>query len=283
MRNLIKLIVKNKFFFLFFILQVFSLSLYFSFNPFPRASFLNSSSLISGKMYQFQDNVDDYFDLRSQNEMLLNENRTLREKLSSSYIKLSENFSIFNDTVFKQQYHYLPAKVINVTTNRRVNFVTINVGEKDGVELNMGVISDKGIVGVVQNVSKHFSTVRTVLDKSNYSFSPYVTLENSGYNGPISWKGVNDVHHVKIEDIAQHVNVTIGEKVFSRSETGLFPEGVLVGEVDSLYDEPGNNFHDIYVKLATDFKSISYVYVIKNILKEEQKNIEEEFINSTKK
>ncbi len=200
-----------------------------------------------------------------------------------SHIKLSEEFSIFNDTIYKQQYHYLPAKVINVTTNKRVNFVTINVGKKDGVELNMGVVSDKGIVGVVQNVSKNFSTVRTVLDKSNYSFSPYVTLQKSKYNGPISWKGVEDVYHVKVEDIAQHVHVSIGENVFSRSETGLFPKGVLVGKVDSLYDEPGNNFHEIYVKLATDFKSLSYVYVIKNVLKAEQKKIEDEFIKSTKK
>ena len=215
--------------------------------------------------------------------MLLIENAKLKENLRSSYVKLSEEFSIFNDTIFKQQYHYLPAKVINVSTNKRVNFVTINVGKKDGVALNMGVISDKGIVGVVHNVSKNFSTVRTVLDKSNYSFSPYVRLENSGYNGPISWKGIQDVGHVKIEDIAQHVNITIGENVYSRSETGLFPKGVFVGQVDSLYDEPGNNFHEIYVKLATDFKSLSYVYVIKNVLKPEQLNLENVFIKTTKK
>lgn len=283
MRNLIKLIINNKFFFLFFILQVFSLFLYFSFNPFPRASFLNSSSAISGSIYDVQNGVDDYFNLKTQNEQLLKENALLKEQMMSSFIKLSENFSVINDTLLKQKYHYLQAQVINITLNKRVNFITVNVGSKDGVELNMGVVSDKGIVGVVHNVSNNFSTIRTLLDKSKYNFSPYVTLEKSKYNGPVSWKGINDVYHVGIEDIAQHVKVEKGEKVFSRSETGLFPAGLLVGEVDSVYDEPGNNFHEIYVKLATDFKSLSYVYIIKNVLKDEQLKLEEEFIQTTKK
>ena len=80
----------------------------------------------------------------------------------------------------EQQYEYIPGIIINSSCNKRNNFFTLNIGKKQGVKRGMGVFSDNGIVGVIHNVSDHYSVIKSVLTQS---INVDVIIESSGAFG----------------------------------------------------------------------------------------------------
>ena len=169
MRNLVAFLRRFQVFLLFVLMQVFALYTYFSYLNFPRAQYLTSASRVNGAILSVRNDLTKHFALSENNTSLQNENVRLRVELDAMKQKLSEleNAPVkITDSVFNQQYTYLPATVINSTYTKANNFFTLNVGSLQGIKRNMGVFSDKGILGVIHSVSKNFSVVKSVLTEN---------------------------------------------------------------------------------------------------------------------
>ena len=169
----------------------------------------------------------------------------------------------------------MTAKVINNSTNRRNNYLTLNKGSKQGVKPEMGVICSDGIVGIVKDVSEHYCSVISFLHKDS-RFS--ARIKKNGYIGSMVWNGYDETHGT-LNDIAKHVKVSKGDTIVTSSYSAIFPDGVFIGIVDEVTSTGGNNFQDITVKLSTPFGKLSYVYIISNLYKDEQKALEEPLKN----
>jgi rod shape-determining protein MreC len=167
MRNLLIFITKYNAFFLFLIFFVASLVIYIKYNSFPKASFINSTNKVTSEFYAHADELKGYLSLRQVNDQLARENAELRNQLRSSKYADSVAKHVVNDTIYKQQYEYIEAKVINNSVNKRNNYLTINRGSKDGIGKGMGVITGAGIVGKVVLVGEHVSIVQSLLHKDS--------------------------------------------------------------------------------------------------------------------
>ncbi len=179
-----------------------------------------------------------------------------------------------NDSL--RQYFYTPATVINNTIYRKFNYLTINKGSRHGVLPDMAVISADGIVGVVQNTSKNYATVISVL---NTKLGISARLKNSEFYGSIKWDGLN-YRKVVLNEIPNHAIIQLGDSVVTSGYSIIFPEGVMIGTIsDFAEDKEGSNFYDIKLKLSTDMKKLNHVFVIGNFLKDEQKELEKAIIN----
>ena len=165
MRNLLVFISKYNAFFLFVIFEVCSLVIYIKYNAFQKASFINSSNEVIGNFYSHVDDFYSYLSLREVNDNLARENARLHNQLKSSFYADTVTKHRVSDTVYKQQYEYIVAKVINNSVNRTNNYLTINRGSKQGIEKYMGVISNLGVVGKVVFVSDHYSVIQSLLNK----------------------------------------------------------------------------------------------------------------------
>src|SRR6202012_2206124 len=166
MRNLLIFITKYNAFFLFLIFEVSSLVIYIKYNSFQKASFISSTNQVTGTLYAQMNDVYGYLSLREVNDSLARENAKLRNQLKSSfYIDTIAKHKV-NDTVFKQQYEYIAAKVINNSTDHPYNYITINRGSTDGIAVGMGIICSSGVVGKVINVSQHMAIVQSMLNRS---------------------------------------------------------------------------------------------------------------------
>ena len=110
MRNLVLLIWKNYFFFLFLLLEALCISLIVQNNNFQRASFINSSNAISANLLQISAGVSEYFNLRNTNDQLVKENAELRLHLmeSISAVKNDQDSlqTSFQDPIKKTVYVY---------------------------------------------------------------------------------------------------------------------------------------------------------------------------------
>lgn len=275
MRNLFLFLWKYNFFIFFLLIETLCGYIIVQNNNFKRTTFINSANAIAAKTNILVSAVTDYINLRATNDALSRENASLKTLLPDVFYVDSALKHISSDTILKQQYAFMTAKVINNSTNRRNNYLTLNKGSKQGIKPEMGVMCSDGIVGIVKDVSDHYSSVISFLHKDSRISA---RIRKNGYLGSMVWNGYDETYGT-LNDIAKHVNVAIGDTIVTSSYSAIFPEGVLIGTVDEVSSTGGNNFQNISVKLSTPFGRLSYVYVISNLFKDEQKTLEEPLKN----
>ncbi len=271
MKNVLIFIWRYYFFFLFLILEGFSVGLLVDNNEYHESGYYSKLSEQTARIQDGYDQFFEYFRLKSINQQLAYENSGLRSDLKQSYFlyKKADQITV-NDTVYRQQYVYIPAKAINNSTGKRNNFITLNRGLLHGIKPDMAVVNGEGIVGIVKDVSPNFSSVISFLNKK---CSISAKIKNGDYFGTCYWEGGNP-KEAMLNDIPSHAEVHIGDTIITSSYSKLFPEGITVGIIQSFDLKPGNNFYDIKIRLNTNFQRVTYVYVVRNMMKAEQENLE---------
>jgi len=270
MRNFIQFLVKYHIFLFFLVLQVLCFWLIFRNNTFHEASFVNSSNRVVGTLLTYKSNLSVYIELQRVNDELSAENEELRNMLTGTFVNVNDQFVMINDTLRERKYRYKSAQVINSSINKQLNYLTINKGLQEGLSQGMGVINTNGLVGVVKDVSEHFSTVIPII---NLSFTASAELERTGSFGLLRWDGKNH-RYAMLNDIPGHVDVRKGDTLVTRSASGIYPRGIQIGTVAKVEQKDGSNFHQIRVLLNNDFGRLRYVYIVDNLLRAEQELIE---------
>lgn len=270
MRNLFIFISRYSAFFLFLIFEVSSLVILVKYNSFQKASFINSSSELTGTIYERVDEITRYLNLGQTNTRLAEENARLRSQLKSSFYNTKIADSTVSDTSYKQQYTYIEAQVINNSISRSNNYLTLNRGSDQGIAKGMGVICPTGVVGKVVNVTKHFSTVQSLLHKD---FRVSGLLVTSNAFGSVKWGDDLNPYSAILSDVPNIAKPKVGEQVVT-SEYSLFPMGISIGKISKIGVKGGTNFINFEILLSTDFARLQQVYVVKNKLQQEQQTLE---------
>jgi len=270
MRNLLSFIWKNNFILLFLLLELISAGLIVQNNRFHKASFLNSANSLSGGILQWQSNLTGYLGLKEENETLLQENERLHSQSILAFTKYTKKEFIHNDTIYNQRYTYLNAEVINNSIFRRNNYLTLNKGYAQGVGPEMGVVSSNGVVGMVKDVSEYFCTVLSVLHKNSRTSA---RIKGQEYFGSLIWDGM-DFKYGTLTEIPSHVILTKGSLITTSGYSAVFPDGIPIAKIVDYEVLPGDNSYTIRVKFTEDYSNLSHVYVIRNLLREEQVNLE---------
>jgi len=271
MRNLILLFVKYGNIFLFIFLEIICLSLVARYNVSQNEIFVNSSNIFSGKLYGGVNNLRQYFNLSAVSDSLANENARLRKLLYNTEVgEITRRDSLLSqDSTL--QYSYITAKVINNSINLNNNKITIDKGGLAGIQKRMGVIDANGVVGIVKEVNDNFAVVLSILHRS---VRISAAIKNKGYFGSIQWNG-NDPTRLDLVDVSRHANIAMGDTIVTSGYSTKFPPNITLGVIDTFWLKQGNDSYAIEVKLNNDISKLQYVYIIDNLLAEEQKAIEE--------
>lgn len=271
MRNLLIFISKYNAFFLFVIFEIAAIVIYIKYNSFQKATFINSTNQVTGNLYSRIDEFKGYLTLREVNDSLAKENARLRDRLKTSFYVDTVAKGKITDTVYKQQYEYITAKVINNSVNRPNNIITINAGSDAGIKKGMGVINDKGVVGKVLQVSPHFSVIQSLLHSETVISA---MLANSRQIGSFSWGVGLNPHRGLLYDITNDASPKVGELVVT-SDRSLYPTGIAIGKLLNLRAKNAKgSFLSMDVALAVDFTKLEYVYVVINEFATEQTGLE---------
>ncbi len=270
MRNLILLIKQFHSFFIFLLLELVCLIIVFKNNNYQQSSYINSSRNVSGTFYSQKAKLTDFINLTEVNDSLMKENAALRKELG-----ITMDVNPLKDSTFSKEIHvdsslqtahytYIPAKVLNNTIDQTINYITLNVGSKQGIKKNMAVISANGIVGRISHVSENYSVALSFLsDRFNVS-----SMVSDGTVGKLSWDG-KDPDYGILSGIPQSVKLKPRDSVFT-SGFGNFPEKILVGKAAQVLN--GTSYK---IFLSTNFRKLHFVYVIAEEIDLERKKIED--------
>ncbi|MFT5581182.1 MAG: rod shape-determining protein MreC [Psychromonas sp.] len=270
MRKLFAFFRRFRIFLLFGVLQFIALSTYFTSLSFPSSQYFTTANSIAGAFWGVQNSVERFFHLNETNSKLLAANERLRNRLPENYIQIDNKQFSIKDTIYNRQYEYMPSTVINSTYSKSNNFLTLNIGSIQGVKRGMGVYCDQGIVGIVHKVSPHYSTVKTLLSKN---INIDVLINDIGAFGLLKWE-THNARFGNIAGISNDLPIDLWSKVITRGGGGIFPRGLDVGKVFSLEGIEGKAQWNVKIKFSTNFRTLQKVYVIKNLLQEEQTQLE---------
>lgn len=275
MKNLIQFFIRYSIFFLFLLLETTAFLLIVHNTGFQRIVFLSSANSVAARMYQSSESIFDFFKLKQANMKLNEENADLRNRIVGLQNELIRIRNMQNDTAYipaENDLQYIPAKIINNSTNKYKNYITINKGERDGVAPGMGVIATAGVVGIVKTVSDKFAVVIPIL---NPEISINSKFKSNNYIGPVEWQG-KDYRFANLMDIARHVHVDKGDTIVTSGLTSTFPEGIPVGTIEEFNLGENDAYYTIQIRLAVNFRTLSYVRVIRNNNRTEWENVEQE-------
>jgi rod shape-determining protein MreC len=268
MQQIIYFIKKFRYFLLFVFLELIAFNFILQHHSFHRSKFVSSANSLSGNLYEKVNNISEFFLLKEENKRLNEENtrllNLLEKSIDSSYVSV-----LVDDTQFGQKYKYRSAKVINNNFTKRNNYLTIDKGLKDSVFQDMGVINNKGIIGVIKNTSNRFATVLSILN--GYS-KINIRLKNSAHFGTLVWDG-KDYNTMQITDIPRQAILSKGDTIITGGKSAIFPEGIPVGVIKD-FRFSNNKYEQIHVQLFNDMSAIGHVQVIQNLLKKEQVELE---------
>jgi len=268
-QQIIFFFIRNKNFLLFSILFVISLALTIQSHSFHTTRFTSSANFLSGGVYSAKSNVTGYFGLKIENQELIDENTHLRSLLAK-YSAIPKEIKLdSSDTSAK--YIFVSAMVINNNYSKTKNLLTIKKGSIDGIGIDMGVITSNGIVGIVNNVSKNYATVQSIL---NTNSQINARIKNSDHFGSLVWNTKNP-NVVQLTEVNRLAPVKIGDSIITDGKSTIFPEGIPIGTIQS-FELGENDSYNLDIQLFNDMTSLKHVYIIENTEAEEIKMLEKE-------
>lgn len=274
MRNLLEFLAKYNHWFVFLILEVVSMVLLFQYNSYQGSAWFSSANAVTGKLYEWDANVETFFSLTMVNQELTQRNAYLEQevqKLSDSLVSVTKDSSIYHRDQFAllRNYRLIPAKVVANSVDKPGNLMTIDKGSADGIHKDMGVISGTGVVGIVYLVAEHYAIVIPVLNtKSNIS----CMIQNRGYFGYLRWKGgVSDLAY--LEEVPRHAHFKLGDYVVTSGYSAVFPPGVRVGRILHVFNSADGLSYRVQLRLSTDFARLRDVCVIDDTAMKERLEI----------
>jgi rod shape-determining protein MreC len=263
-RNLLDFLKNHYHWLLFILLEVVSGSMLFRYNSYQNSAWLSSANLAVGKIYEMESGLTTFFSMSRANEELTLRNFYLERQLAQMrrlYMEATQDTTVKErqELQMLSKYRLIPAKVVSNSLSERENLITIDKGSSDGVEVDMGVASGNGVVGVVYLTSAHYSVVIPVLNTAMSRIS--CAIRGRNYFGYLSWDG-RDPAVAFVEDIPRHAHFKRGEWIETSGYSSIFPPGVLVGQIEKVFNSADGLSYKLQVRLSTDFGCLRDVCVI---------------------
>lgn len=238
------------------------------------AIFNSSFSTVSDVVTSQFSKTKEHFYMASVADSLARQNSLLlQERDNAKFLQ-----TVFKDSIQEeekdQMYTFTAAKVISKTINLNNNGLTINRGTSHGIKPSMGIIGagNNSVIGIVKSCTKNFSRVLPILHSQSRISS---TVKRSNYPGSLVWKG-GDPTRANLVDVPKHADVIKGDTIQTSGYSTIFPEGIMIGTVDTFWLQQGTNFYEIEINLSNDLSRTKYVYVVENLMKAELEELEKE-------
>lgn len=178
------------------------------------------------------------------------------EKLIESYKILEKQFNLKN----QNKYKFIPAEVISVSPQETGEFLIINKGKDDGLEVDMPVVVESVLIGKIFEVYSNYSKVILVNDEL---MKVAVKTQNSAAFGVTE----NKNSQIYVDFVLKDTKIEKDEIVLSSGRDGVFPPNLILGQIDQLYKSDSQLFQKSKIIPLINYYQLENVFVINNYLR----------------
>ena len=264
MQSIINSIVKNRNLIIYLFLSFVTFNYLYNNSSVHYSGFGKAGTFISGSTSRISSYINSYFNLRQENNKLIEENLELK-KNEFQFIDNSDNRDVSESKIDNT----ISAKVILNSINKSKNIIVINKGELNGITKEMGVISSKGVVGIIKNITDNYSSIVSLL---NTDLKINAILKNSSTIGSISWNGL-DPRIIQLNDIPLSSSIKVGDTIVTGGMSFYFPKGIPIGRIEDYNNTSLEGYYSINVSIFSDFSSLSNLYILARTDNDEIKSL----------
>ncbi len=212
-----------------------------------------------GTIWRWGENIRGYFSLGEENRTLAEENTRMAEALRHyEGLSFAAREGAIADTV-TGSYRYIPATIVKMSRNTQHNYVILDKGRADGIEVHSGIIAANGVVGVVNSVDENFCYGITL---QNVLTSVSARIGHTGTVAPLEWSGKRSNLAV-LKDLPTHLEVAPGDTVWTSGFSSIFPPDIPLGVTGRMREVDGA-VNEAEVELFLDFSALRYVTIVEN-------------------
>ncbi len=226
---------------------------------------------VMGGIWRIGNSVTDYFSLKDTNEQLSKENYELLKALRfyQSEKNKADMDSLAGSYSSADGFSYMPASIVKISRNKQHNYLILGQGYEDGVRPQSGIITPKGVVGIVDTVSRHYSYAVSLM---NSDLNISARIGNPGSVGPLSWDGVSSNGAI-LREIPLQCKFEPGDTVYTSGFSSIFPADIPLGVTGDSKIVNGATY-EIKVTLLQGFNDVRYVILATNTGKAEIEELE---------
>lgn len=263
---------------IFILLEIAAVALLHSSSQLQSIWLNRASHHLIGWVWGTSDNIRSYFSLRERNRVLEEENALLSEQLRS-YREMQVRDSLRSSfSAPDDRFRYIFAKTAKISIGAQHNHVVLNKGYSDGVSERCGIITNQGVIGVIDAVDRNYSYGRTLM---NPNISVSVKVDGTEIAGPMTWDG-KSTDRALMRGVPLFQKLHEGDTVRTSGYSSIFPAGIPVGTVEGSTTRNGAT-QDVAIKLFQDFSAVDYVAIVRNEGREEIDAIEKRGMENDKR
>ena len=198
-----------------------------------------------------------------ENQTLRAENQELRHVVFQLTEKAAENERLQAMLEFRTKsvaFQMKAATVIGRDPGTLNNSILINQGTGDGIRVNMPVVTNQGLVGHVMEAFPGTAKVRLLSDTGS-SAAAMVQRPQSRAVGIIEGN-LSQLSVLRMKNLARDGDVIKGDKIMTSGFGGIYPKGLMIGEVVDVVDDEGGLLKNAMIRPAVDFSRMEEVFVI---------------------
>lgn len=217
-------------------------------------------------MMRFTDSINDLMNTYEDNQRLKSQISSLEELEAQNEILQSENEELSALLDLQPSLvgkNVIASSVISRSPDTWLDSITIDVGTNSGIEENMSVMTESGLVGHVTEVSATSSKVQLLITENNQMKNVAVSIQtDDGIVSGILSDYDEKTQELILKQVPNDAKVSEGNTVTTSGLGGVSPEGLIIGEVTSASSDNFGLSQSVRVKPAADFKDIRSVLVI---------------------
>lgn len=205
--------------------------------------------------------------LKQENEILQEKVDTLTEENSNllqGQDELERLRQLYELDKEYSEYEKIAAQVISKDPGNWYNTFVINRGSDDGIQVDMNVIANGGLAGIITEVGKDWATVRSIIDdSSNVSAMVATTSDSCFVTGNLLLMDEGKLNFIQLTD--KEDKVQVGDRIVTSNISDKFLKGILIGYIDEINNDTNNLTKNGYLIPVVDFAHLHEVLVIKEL------------------
>lgn len=243
----------------FILLEIASLHLIVSNAALQRLWINRGAHAFMGTVWGASQRISDYFSLAKTNDELSQEVFRLNEQLTRAREQLARIEADSARVQPRAGFTMTPARIVKISRNKQHNYLILDRGYDDGIHEESGIITQEGVVGIVQSVSQHHCFAYSFQNKD---FSISARLGRGGSSGLLIWDGIHGNGAI-LKEVPLQSRYQPGDTVFTSGHSLLFPPDIPLGIAGNAKVVNGTT-NEVSVSLFQDFSALRYVTVVYN-------------------
>jgi rod shape-determining protein MreC len=198
------------------------------------------------------------------NQNLKRENEILRQDIVNTDELLAENMRLRALLEYKRNavhFDFITAQVVARDPGSWTDTITVNQGASEGIVKNMVVVNEQGLIGSVVSVYPHTSKIQLIIDPRS-AVGALVQRTESRVAGIV--EGNSSSINPNMVNLAKDADIVAGDRIITSGFGGIYPKGLIVGEVTEIVDNNIGFLKNAVIKTAVSFGKLEEVLIIKN-------------------